>query len=143
MNKFKVGQYVVVTNKTFTHYNTVLRIIENDEYNKCCLLDKDRNLWYSYEDLELFSKEETKSNCEDNKSNLDGSKNSFYEIPKWIKDLDDLSEYLELDPYEFNILKTLWIHKGNRHQGTNEKRELNKRLHYSNKSLEKFERLNK
>jgi len=31
----------------------------------------------------------------------DGSKNKFYEIPGWVKDLDDLSEYLELDPYEF------------------------------------------
>ena len=67
----------------------------------------------------------------------DGSKNKFYKIPKWVKDLDDLSEYLELDPYEFNILKTLWLHKGNRHNGTNNTREINKRLHYAQKGKEK------
>jgi len=67
----------------------------------------------------------------------DGSKNKFYEIPGWVKDLDDLSEYLELDPYEFNILKTLWLHKGNRHNGTNNTREINKRLYYAQKSKEK------
>lgn len=68
----------------------------------------------------------------------DGSKNKFYEIPEWAKDLDDLSEYLNLDPYEFNILKTLWIHKGKRHNGTNKLREINKRLHYAEKSKEKY-----
>ena len=73
----------------------------------------------------------------------DGKKNKFYEIPKWVKDLDDLSEYLDLDPYEFNVLKTLWIHKGKRHDGTNESRELNKRLHYSKKSLKKHKRRTK
>lgn len=70
----------------------------------------------------------------------DGSKNKFYEIPEWVKDLDDLSEYLELDPYEFNILKTLWVHKGNRHIGTSNTREINKRLHYAQKSKEKHTR---
>lgn len=70
----------------------------------------------------------------------DGSKNKFYEIPEWVKDLDDLSEYLELDPYEFNILKTLWIHKGKRHTGTTNTREINKRLHYAQKSKEKHTR---
>ena len=69
-----------------------------------------------------------------------GSKNSFYDIPKWVKDLDTLSEYLDLDPYEFNILKTLWINKGKRHDGTNKERELNKCEHYSKKRLEKFKR---
>lgn len=69
-----------------------------------------------------------------------GLKNSFYEIPSWVEDLDDLSEYLQLDPYEFNTLKTLWLHKGNRHDGTNELREINKAIHYSNKRLEKFNR---
>ena len=67
----------------------------------------------------------------------DGSKNKFYEIPEWVKDLDDLSEYLGLDGFEFNILKTLWVHKGNRHNGTDKAREINKRLHYAQKSKEK------
>ena len=72
-----------------------------------------------------------------------GSKNKFYEIPKWVKDLDDLSEYLQLDGFEFNILKTLWIHKGNRHNGTSKEREINKRLHYAKKSKKKHTRESK
>lgn len=72
----------------------------------------------------------------------DGSKNNFYAIPAWVEDLDDLSEYLELDGYEFNILKTLWVHKGNRHNGTDEAREINKRLHYAQKSKLKHTRQN-
>lgn len=95
----------------------------------------------TYVEDRYYRIKETKSSCEVQNSNLDGSKNSFYAIPEWVEDLDDLSEYLELDPYEFNILKTLWIHKGNRHSGNSEKRELNKRVHYANKSLKKFERL--
>jgi len=37
----------------------------------------------------------------------------------------------------FNILKTLWLHKGKRHNGTDSTREINKRLHYAQKSKEK------
>ena len=81
--------------------------------------------------LKFHNKEEQKNN---------GLKNSFYKIPDWIKDLDDLSEYLKLDPYEFNILKTLWIHLGDRHDGTNEAREVNKCIHYSEKRLKKLNR---
>lgn len=66
----------------------------------------------------------------------DGGKNDFYAIPEWVKDCDYLAEYLELSFFEGNILKTLWIHKGDRHKGTNRERELNKRLHYAKKSLE-------
>lgn len=73
-------------------------------------------------------------------NNENGLKNAFYEIPEWVKDLDDLSEYLELDPYEFNILKTLWCHKGDRHSGTNKKREANKCLHYASRRIEKLDR---
>jgi DNA-binding response OmpR family regulator len=83
-------------------------------------------------------KEVSKEEYQKNEVVSDGSKNKFYEIPSWVKDLDDLSEYLNLDPYEFNILKTLWIHKGKRHSGTNELREINKRLHYAEKSKEKY-----
>lgn len=75
-----------------------------------------------------------------NKTTNNGKKNGFYAIPKWVKDLDDLSEYLDLDGYEFNILKTLWINKGARHTGTNEAREINKRLHYAQKSKKKHTR---
>ncbi len=70
----------------------------------------------------------------------DGSKNSFYAIPDSVKDLDDLAEYLELDPNEFNVLKTLWVNKGIRHNGTTPEREVKKRIHYSQRSLVKLEK---
>lgn len=70
----------------------------------------------------------------------DGSKNNFYQLPDWVKDCDTLSEYLNLDPYEFNILKTLWTNKGKRHNGTSKEREINKCIHYANKRKEKYER---
>ena len=66
----------------------------------------------------------------------DGSKNKFYEIPSWIKDLDDLSEYLDLRGDEFNCLKAIYgIAKArqgtSRHSSTGIKRDSNKLLHYS------------
>lgn len=74
------------------------------------------------------------------KGQNNGSKNKFYALPNWVNDCDTLSEYLELNPDEFNVLKTLWLHKGKRHEGTNEEREINKRVHYSIRSLIKLKR---
>ena len=71
----------------------------------------------------------------------DGSKNSFYSIPEWVKDCDDLADYLGLDFFQGNILKSIWgISKGNRHSGTNKERDLNKIIHYASKSKEKLKR---
>lgn len=66
----------------------------------------------------------------------DGSKNKFYEIPEWVKDLDDLSEYLDLRGDEFNCLKAIYgVAKSrqgaNRHSSTGIKRDSNKLLHYA------------
>ena len=66
----------------------------------------------------------------------DGSKNKFYEIPSWVKDLDDLSEHLDLRGDEFNCLKAIYgIAKArqgtSRHSSTGIKRDSNKLLHYS------------
>jgi hypothetical protein len=69
-----------------------------------------------------------------------GGENDFYAIPDDIKDLDDLSDYLELSPALFNILKTLWVNKGNRHTGTNRLREAEKRLYYSKREIAKEEK---
>lgn len=69
--------------------------------------------------------------------NKDGSKTDFYNIPEWVKDADDLAEYLELNFYLGNVLKTLWCNKGKRHDGTNKPREDKKRLHYSRKEAER------
>lgn len=70
----------------------------------------------------------------------DGGENPFYKLPEWVQDVDTLSEYLELDGYEFNILKSLWSHKGQRHVGTNEEREANKCLHYAQRAVDKINR---
>ena len=48
----------------------------------------------------------------ENNGTNDGSKNNFYQIPEWVEDLDDLAEYLDLDGFEFNVLKSLWIKIG-------------------------------
>ena len=91
------------------------------------------NCWKPYVEP-IITSEDTKSGAND------GGKNDFYAIPDWVEDVDTLSEYLELDGYEFNILKTLWHRKGNRHDGTNPKREAKKCLHYANRRMEKIER---
>lgn len=68
----------------------------------------------------------------------DGSKNSFYELPTWVKDVDDLAEYLKLSFDEGNILKSLWCNIGNRHDATNPLREARKGLHYSQRRLNRY-----
>ncbi|TLP41053.1 hypothetical protein [Arcobacter arenosus] len=70
----------------------------------------------------------------------DGSKNDFYKIPDWVEDVDDLHEYLQLDGYEFNILKSLWSRLGNRHGATNPIREAKKCLHYAEKRLKRVQK---
>jgi len=83
-----------------------------------------------------------KKECKDVKltGTNDGSKNDFYKFPDWVKDVDTLSEYWNLDFYDGNVLKTLTLNLGARHEGTSKKRELNKRLHYSKMAIEKFQR---
>ena len=70
----------------------------------------------------------------------DGKKNSFYTIPDWVKDVDDLAEYLNLSFDEGNILKSLWTKLGNRHSGTNPMREANKCLHYAGRRQKRYEK---
>lgn len=108
-------------------------ILPNDELNEKL---KDE-LKYLPDDKDIYRGTRIESGAND------GSANAFYKIPDWVKDCDLLAEYLELDHYEANILKTLWINKGARHDGTNKNRELNKRLHYAQKSIEKLNRLEK
>ena len=59
------------------------------------------------------------------------------DIPSSIEDLDELNFYWGDSFFFGNFLKTFWLHKGNRHNGTNKKRELNKRKHYY-KQIKKF-----
>lgn len=71
-------------------------------------------------------------------SKNDGSKNNFYEIPEWVKDVDDLAEYLKLSFDEGNILKSLWCKIGDRHDATNPMREARKCVHYSERRLNRY-----
>lgn len=67
----------------------------------------------------------------------DGSKTDYYNIPNEVNDLDDLSDYLDLTPAEFNCIKAIFgmaIERKTgdaRHKGTNSKRDSNKLLHYA------------
>ncbi len=70
----------------------------------------------------------------------DGSKNSFYDFPEWVTNIDTLAEYLQLDGYDFNVLKSLTLNLGERHAGTSKEREIKKRVHYAGMALEKFNR---
>jgi len=70
----------------------------------------------------------------------DGKKNNWYRFPDWVNDIDTLAEYLDLDFYEGNILKTLTANLGARHAGTSKERELNKRLHYAEMAIKKLKR---
>lgn len=74
--------------------------------------------------------------------NSDGGKNNFYEIPSSVTDVDDLCEFLELNFSQGNILKSLWVNKGNRHNATNPLREAKKRKHYSDRELKREEMKN-
>ena len=75
----------------------------------------------------------------------DGLKNKYYDIPDCVKDLDDLSEFLDLRSDEFNCLKAIWgiamSRKTNksRHSGTGIKRDSNKLFHYAKRVKERNE----
>jgi len=66
----------------------------------------------------------------DKKQNNNGLTTTLYKIPKWVKDVDDMSEFLGIDGFKFNILKSLFSARGARHAGTNQFRDNNKILHY-------------
>jgi len=75
-----------------------------------------------------------------NKNNNNGLTNDFYKIKEWVVDVDDLAESLNLDGYQFNILKSLFGLNKSRHNGTTPLRDSNKMLHYSIKNLVKYYR---
>lgn len=98
---------------------------------------------YTDEEVEtMFRGEEEKRQAKllEEKNSNDGGHNNFYDFPHWVTNIDTLAEYLKLDGYDFNVLKTLTVNLGARHDGTNIKRELNKRLHYVERAIEKFNR---
>lgn len=87
---------------------------------------------------ELFNDEPCEKSLE---VSNDGSHNSFYDFPEYVSNIDDLSEYLGLDGFEFNILKSLTHRIGKRHEATDEMREAKKCVHYADRRLKKLERV--
>lgn len=67
-----------------------------------------------------------------------GLKNNFYVIPEYVKDVDDLSEFLNLNGFGFNILKSLFGLNKSRHNATSPIRDSEKMVHYSIKNLLKL-----
>lgn len=70
-------------------------------------------------------------------SDGNGGKNSFYDISK-AKDLDDLVDLWSMDFFNGNILKTLTVDVGIRHNGTSDLREAKKAFHYAERRLRKI-----
>jgi len=64
------------------------------------------------------------------KHNNNGGNNTFYDIPQWVKNVDDLSEYLNATSAMGNVLKSLFGMNKSRHAGTSADRDAKKILHY-------------
>ena len=73
-------------------------------------------------------------------NNNNGLRNNFYEIEEFVVDVDDLSESLNLDGFQFNILKSLFGLNESRHNGTSADRDSYKILHYAIKNVLKLKR---
>ena len=136
----------------FTEPTTGVVLLADDRYQAGFMSEEwtaayNRDYWVEYkiqrdeptgkEVAEMF--EESKKDAKIPGAN-DGSKNSFYDFPEWVTNIDTLAEYLQLDGYDFNVLKSLTANLGERHAGTSKKRELNKRLHYAEMAIRKFQR---
>ena len=126
---------VEYTNDTWTQYDNY--DVWEELSNNPCEPNSDE-LEEMYQESIKDANNSIKTNIS-NGSN-DGGKNNWYKFPDWVNDIDTLSEYLQLDGYEFNVLKSLTSNLGSRHSGTSIERELNKRLHYAKKSIEKLNR---
>lgn len=64
-----------------------------------------------------------------------GGNNSFYDIPAWVKNADDLNEYLRATGPLSNITKSLFSTLGTRHAGTSPRRDAKKIIHYAVRHL--------
>jgi len=82
--------------------------------------------------------------------NTDGGKTSLYNIPDWVKDLDDLAEAWSLSPSEFNAIKAIkgasLIRQGKigRHAASSSEpaRDNNKAIYYTQRMLTEYNRKN-
>ena len=67
--------------------------------------------------------------------NNNGGRNSFYDIPETVTNVDSLAKHLKATGPMFNVLKSLFGLNQNRHKGTNSSRDSKKMLHYSIENL--------
>jgi len=68
-------------------------------------------------------------------TNNNGGNNSFYNLPAWVKNADDLNEYLQATGPISNITKSLFSMLGDRHKGTSQIRDAKKILHYAIRNI--------
>jgi len=64
-----------------------------------------------------------------------GGNNSFYDIPEWVENADDLNDHLQSSGPLSNIVKSLFSNIGVRHKGTSLRRDAKKILHYAIRHL--------
>ena len=104
----------------------------------------DRNMIYNIIDLTIYLKLTTKDIVDLYKAFdlLDIPYTPLKTFPKWVEDVDTLCEYYGCNFYFGNILKTMFIHLGDRHSGTNKERELKKREWYLNRLEQQKRRQN-
>jgi len=59
-----------------------------------------------------------------------GGRNGFYDIPEEVNNVDSLAKFLKASGPVFNILKSLFGLRKNRHTGTSSVRDSEKIIHY-------------
>lgn len=64
-----------------------------------------------------------------------GGRNSFYDIPKTVFNVDSLARHLKLSGAGFNVLKSLFGINEARHNGTDTLRDSKKIIHYGIENL--------
>ena len=77
------------------------------------------------------------------KSENNGGKTDYYQMPTHIKDADDFAEWRNMNFNQGNILKAVWTFNTERHSGTNTVRDLNKIIHYAQRELKRLENVQK
>ena len=77
------------------------------------------------------------------KSENNGGRTVYYQIPGHIKDDDDFAEWRNMNFNQGNILKAVWTFNTERHSGTNAVRDLNKIIHYARRELKRLENVSK
>lgn len=146
MSKFKVGDKVRIKSIYFSfyYYPDVTFVVTQSYFDKSSFTGEG-NYYYTLDDNLLNIPEQCLLLVEENIESTQSSKNNggktdYYQLPEWVKDADDFTEWRGMDFFQGNILKSVWCFNTQRHSGTNEERELNKIIHYAQKRLNKIKK---